>query len=159
MFSWRIGNAVINIRLDESCQGDEGQSALDRALEAVAQIGGEIVSQIDELKTAVIAQTEAIGRAKQEITDDVNRLQEELSEALAEKPELNELLERIKSNTQEISTLDPVVDPLPEGGEVVVPTPDETPSAPSGGESPEGETANEPETGTSSPEATGSDEA
>lgn len=98
------------------------------------------MSQIDELKSAVAEQSTAITTMQERVSEDVDTLKEQLSEALADKPELSQLLDNIKANTQSINTVDPVVDSLPDGGEVTPPvdggdsvpveegTPDETPA-------------------------------
>lgn len=101
------------------------------------------MAQIDDLKTAVTDQSTAITEMQSRVAEDVAALEAKLAEQGVDSPEVSEIIESIRSNTQQIETLDPVVESLPDGGEVTPPTeldtnaePEtpETPSEPADGE-------------------------
>lgn len=88
------------------------------------------MAQIDDLKTAVTEQTTAITEMQTRVEEDITNLQAELANAgQGDNPEISTILESIKSNTQSISTLDPVIANLPGDGAEVTP-PGEAPVEP-----------------------------
>ena len=88
----------------------------------------QFMSLFTDLKEAVTAQTTAINDLKTRVAEDVDTLKEQLAEALADKPELVELLDSIKSNTASLNTVDPIVDEVVESPE----TSDTVPLQPEG---------------------------
>lgn len=102
---------------------DESKSAAAKALDEVLTEVRRIMSQIDDLKAAVAEQTSAITDMQARVESDVNELQDKISQLEGgDSPELTGLLDSIKANTAAVNTLDPVVTPLPDGGEVTPPT-------------------------------------
>ncbi len=136
MFNLQLGAVFIRIGLvkKDNCFC----SALDKVSEKITNLGGKIMSKVEELKTAVADQTTAITDMQTRVSEDVETLKQKISELGAESPELTELLENIKANTAAIATLDPVVEALPTETTPEVPetpveeTPEVTPETPEG---------------------------
>ena len=164
MFRLKLGNALITARIIKDDEGEESPSveellclvlqAIEEMKQTVETKGEITMSKIDEIKTAVAEQSAALEEAKQRISEDVEKLQDELQDALVEKPELAEILTGIKQTTDSLNSLDPVVDPLPSGGEVTPPTETpETPPTEGEGTTPDGGGALEEEGGDAGPVA------